>query len=68
VSEKVIDKGTGCGFSIGLVEVSASVLSYALNHSGWWAFVHFFCGPFYLLYVCFERTKEIVPALRSFFL
>lgn len=68
MSEKVVDKGTGCGFSIGMVEVCAAVVSYALNHSGWWAFLHFFLGPFYLLWALFGRTKEIVPALRSFFL
>ena len=60
---RTVSGGSGC-----LTTIAAAVVSYALNHSFWWAVLHFFCGPFYLLYVVFARTKEIVPALRGFFL
>ena len=54
--------GAGC-----LGAIVAAVISYALNHSVGWAIFHFFCSWFYLLYVVFARTKEIVPALIKFF-
>ena len=28
----------------------ASGLSYVVNHSFWWALLHFFCGFFYVAY------------------
>ncbi len=57
------NSGFGC-----LGAIAASVISYSLNHSVGWAIFHFFCSWFYLLYVVFARTKEIVPALQKFFM
>ncbi len=57
--------GCGCGFGLGTV--GAAILSWAMNHSVWWAIFHFFCGWFYILYAVFFRTKEIVPALKTMF-
>ena len=54
--------GAGCAGAL-----MAAVISYAINHSVGWAIFHFFCSWFYLLYVVFARTKEIVPALIKSF-
>lgn len=45
----------------------AAVVSYALNHSFWWAVLHWFFGSFYLIYAVCERGKEILPALSKLF-
>lgn len=57
----------GCGCSFGVGSILAAVISYALNHSFWWAVLHFILGWFYILYVVFARTKEIIPALKQMF-
>ena len=59
------NSGAGCSFGIG--SVVAVVLSAALNHSFWWALLHFFCGWLYVLYALICRSHEIVPALKGFF-
>ncbi len=54
--------GCGClGFII------AAVLSYALNNSLGWSFLHGVCSWFYVLYALIIRSKEIIPALQSMF-
>lgn len=45
----------------------AAIISYALNHSFWWAVLHWCCGVFYILYAVIERGKEILPALAKLF-
>lgn len=55
----------GCSFSLG--SVVAVVLSVALNHSFWWAVLHFIFGWFYVIYALLVRSAEILPALRRMF-
>lgn len=56
----------GCG-CFGLGSAVATVLSCALNHSFWWAVLHFCFGWMYVLYAAIARSREIVPALRAMF-
>lgn len=58
---------SGCVIHIGLGSVVATVLSVALNHSFWWAVLHFFLGWLYVLYALLFRTKEIWPAIKAMF-
>lgn len=48
------DEKPGCNINFGgfgcLLAFAAAVVSWFLNHSIWWAILHFICGPFYLAY------------------
>ena len=59
-----LSQAGGCG---GLGFTIAAVLSYALNHSLGWAFVHGILDWFYVLYVLIFRSQEIIPALKLMF-
>ena len=52
---------------IGLGSVAAAVLSCVLNHSFWWALLHFFFGWLYVIYALCVRSHEIVPAFKAMF-
>jgi oligoendopeptidase F len=45
----------------------AAVISAILNHSFWWAILHFFCGFFYVIYALAFRSHELVVAFRTMF-
>ena len=45
----------------------AGLLSYALNHSVWWAIWATLIGSPYTIWTLFARHAEIIPALRAFF-
>lgn len=57
----------GCFVPIGFGTVVAATISYALNHSFWWAVLHWFCGWFYVAYAIFWRSYEIGPAVKRLF-
>jgi len=44
--------GGGCG-SITIGGILAAVLSYMSGNSVGWVIIHFFCGWFYVVYLCF---------------
>ena len=56
------------GGCIGIGSACAVILSVALNHSFWWAVLHFIFGWFYVLYAVLFQTKQIVPALKQMFM
>lgn len=45
----------GCG----LCAFIAAFLSYSLNHSFWWAVLHFFLSWIYIVYALFFRLRDI---------
>ena len=47
--------------------LTACFLSVILNHSFWWAVLHFIFGWFYVLYVLLCRAHEIVPGFKDTF-
>ena len=51
-------------FPFGLI---AAIISYALNHSFWWAVLHWIFGAFYIIYAICVRGKEIIPAVKALF-
>jgi hypothetical protein len=61
------DNQNSAGCSVGLGSVLAVVLSVALNHSFWWAVLHFLFGWLYVIYALLVRSAEILPALRRMF-
>ena len=54
---------TTCGY--GLTAFAAALLSWCLNHSIVYMFLHFLCGFFYLLYAAIVRTDEVEAVLRG---
>lgn len=45
--------------------VLASIMSWTLNKSVLWAFIHFFCGFFYVAYACCARTEDLNAAVEK---
>ncbi|MBS1771141.1 MAG: hypothetical protein JSS77_15940 [Acidobacteria bacterium] len=50
-----------------VISFFAGLLSYALNHSFWWAIWAAILGGPYTAWTLFARHAEIIPALRAFF-
>lgn len=61
------DTSTSYSYTIVPFGFIAALISYALNHSFWWAVLHWFCGAFYILYAICIRGKEIIPAVKALF-
>jgi len=60
---------SGCGCSIGVGTLLGLMMSFILNGiTFWWALFHAFCGWAYILYALIWRAKDILPALRRWFL
>lgn len=55
----------GCGVALG--GIAGAGFSYASNGSAGWAFIHMLFGWTCVLYACFFRSEEILPALRAMF-
>jgi hypothetical protein len=52
----------------GLGSIIALIVSAVLNKSLFWAFLHFLCGWFYLVYVLIYRVHEVLPAFKQILL
>jgi len=52
---------------IGLVgTVLATVLSYSVNQSVWWAILHFFCSWLYVVYWVIAKSNIIDTYIKPF--
>ena len=60
--EYVIVQRAGAGWCL-----SSFVISYALNHSFWWAVFHTLLGWMYVAYAFCCRGHEVLPALARLF-
>jgi len=50
-----------------LCAMFSAVLSWALNHSFWWAVFHWIFSITYIVYAICVRGHEIMPALTKLF-
>jgi len=54
-------KGCGCAlWGGGLAGIVAAILSFYVNHSIFWALVHFVCSGFYIIYWLFAHLPDLI--------
>ena len=51
--------------TLGIGSILSIFMSYYVNHSVLWAFLHIFCGWFYVIYSTFHYSEKWIDLLHK---